>query len=144
VRIVKSVLLILVVVVVIWILIDVIHVSDEEAIESLLDRGKAAVEQGDYAAVDGMVSLAYDFDGKDRDAFMRLAKDTLKQFAPMRIIVLKQEVVLEGEDAALVKTTVIVTPGANSSLPGPYRGIWKLHLAREDFEWKVTGLKPVG
>jgi hypothetical protein len=102
------------------------------------------VEKGDYAFIDEIVSPRYEFDGKDRDAFLSLAESTLKRFAPMRIIVLKEEIKMEGEERAVVHISVIISPKGKSQLPGTVRASWELYLQKEYLEWRVRGLKLVG
>ena len=122
---------------------DLVFVSDEERIEDLVDEGKRAVEEGDFVAVEARISLDYDFDRKDRAAFLDMARKVLDEFSPMGLMLWNVRITVEEGDTALVELLAIATPKERSRLPGTVKCPWKIHLIKEEGEWRVSGVKPV-
>lgn len=140
---VKIAILAAAIVVGLYVIADFLFLSDEEKIEALIEQGKAAVEAGDCGVIDSMVASDYDFDGKDREAFMKQASKVLDKYAPMSLMLWNEKIMVLDEGGAIVELLAIATPKERSQLPGSVKCPFRILLDERDGEWKVTGLKPL-
>ena len=109
----------------------------------MVDEGELAVEKGDYAAVEAMVSLDYECDGKNREKFLETAKQVLDEYAPMSLMLMGEQITMESDDEASIRFLSIVTPEKGSRLPSAVKCRWKILLHKEEGDWKISGVKPV-
>jgi len=123
--------------------IDLVHVSDMERLEALIEEGRAAAARGDAQAVKGYLSPLYYMDGKTYEKFVPLAEKTLAGYAPMTIAILTRTITITDGEKALALLTVALAPGEGSRLPGTVRTSWEIHFLKADGEWRVVGVRAV-
>ena len=126
-----------------YLLVGYMVVTDEEKVADIISKGAVAVKEGDLGSIDEILSQNYDYNGMNRERFLRKAKSTLEKYSPMNLRLMNQKIDFPTEGEAVVRFMALTSPQGKSMIPGLTKSFWKIMLEKEGESWLVTGVEPV-
>ncbi len=128
---------IVVVALVVYLLVDLLWVTDEEKLHRLVSRLENAVESHDAEAC---VALAdeesWDWLGT-RGELVELLQRLFDTYDVRRVQVVREEVQADPPQGTVHALTVVFL-GSRSPFPGPVRNTWLLACIKKDGEWFIS------
>lgn len=115
--------------------------TEREKIYQTLEGLARTVEQRDLPAIQGYFSAAYDEGGEDRDTVVGSITSILERLAVRDSILSFGDTVIMSDRAELslgARATVSIR-GAVGEF---HSGRWRIVLAHEDGDWRITSLRP--
>lgn len=116
-------------------LLERLIVTDEEAVEALVEDAAKAVREGDFQALTALLALDFEAEGRERDEAVAWIRTLTRRWRPLGVEAKVQKVEVEGDTAkapTLVSMTVMARPVrflVEVDCKKTDRG-WRIHAAR--------------
>lgn len=129
-----------------WVLMNYVFITDEQRIERLIEKGRAAVENGSILTLTGLLDSQYTHESRlDRATVLRALQNMFQNSEERRVHFLNRDIAVEGQTAtaqirfvfdAEAQPNQFSAPGAMQALGSAQE--MTLRLSKEDGGWAIT------
>jgi len=116
-------------------LIERLIVTDEEAVEALIEDAARAVREGDFEALTALLAPDFEAEGREREAAVAWISTLKRRWRPLGLEVEVREVVVEGDTA---KAPVLVSM---TVMARPVRFLVEVDSRQTDRGWRMSGAR---
>jgi len=116
----------------------VLHRSDRERLDDVLESGLAALEEGDVDAAMEDVSPDFQSYGLDRDGLEELLRTAVRRYRQPDLSALKKEFRIQERLASCRFTLLAWGPG---DARRPVRTRWTVSFGKTDGRWLIIGIE---
>ena len=121
-----------------FVVIERAIVTDEEAIEALLEDLEDAAREQDWDRFLAVLHVDYQAEGRNAEEAVEYAASLMKQYRPVDLTMYVGNIDVDGDDAE-ARTNVGATVSGQ-----PIRVKVAIDLKRTDDGWRVTAARPLG
>lgn len=127
-------------VILVYLAVDFLVVTDKERLQRTISDLKKAVEEGDADRCISFLSPGYSFEGKTRDDLLELGKSLFKMTGPMKIRELETKLNITGALAVYDSQMAATMEKPNEEMlyaAGTVLSEWRLSFRKEGDKWLI-------